>query len=170
MASKASSGHSKPSSRSAIWIASGHMIAVAQRLAIVDGIADVQARVLDGAGCRLEQRQRAARVRQGEDELPALVEETAVERPVAVERGLAPLVLVEHERHLGAVGEVARGEREGRLHEAQERLPQLPVEDAGGRNEDAAHADAVRARRARSCRAAPAERSRWRLASPAQRP
>ena len=143
----------------------------AQRLAVVDRVADVQARVLHRAGRRLEQRQRAARVGQREDERAALVEEGAVERPVAVERRLAALVRVEHERHLAAVGEVARGQREGGLHEAQERLPQLPVEHAGGRDEDAVHADAVRARGARSCRtAAGAARSRCRLARPAHSP
>ena len=125
-----------------------------QRLAVVDRVADVQPGVLDRTGRRLEQRQRAARVGQRQDERAALVEEGAVERPVAVESRLAPLVRVEHERHLAAVGEVARGQGEGGLHEAQERLPQLPVEHAGGRDEDAVHADAVRARGARSCRTA----------------
>ena len=143
----------------------------AQGFAVVDLVADVQARVLDRARRRLEQRQRAARVGQREDERAALVEEGAVERPVAVERRLAALVRVEHERHLAAVREVARGQGEGGLHEAQERLPQLPVEHAGGRDEDAVHADAVRARGARSCRtAAGAERSRCRLARPAHSP
>ena len=142
----------------------------AQRLAVVDAVADVQARVLDGARRGLEQRERAARIGQGEDERAALVQERAVERPVAVERGLAALVRVEHERHLAPVREIARGQGEGGLHEAQERLSQLPVEHSGGRDEDAVHADAVRARPARSCRPAPAERSRCRLASPAHSP
>ena len=143
----------------------------AQGFAIVDLVADVQAGVLDRPACRLEQRQGAARVGERQDERAALVEEGAVERPVAVESRLAALVRVEHEGHLAAVGEVAGGQGEGGLHEAQERFPQLPVEHAGGRDEDAVHADAVRARGARSCRtAAGAERSRCRLASPAHSP
>ena len=143
----------------------------AQRFAIVDLVADVQPRVLHGARRRLEQRQRAARVRQRQDQRAALVEEGAVERPVAVERRLASLVRVEHERHLAAVRDLAGGQGEGGLHEAQERLSQLPVEHACGRDEDAGHADAVRARGSRSCRAAAgAERSRCRLARPAHSP
>ncbi len=125
----------------------------AQRLAIVDPLAHVQAGILDRSRRRLQQRERPARVGQREDQRAALVEEGAVERPVAVERGLAALVRIQHEGHLAPVRELARGEREGGLDEAEERFSQLPVEHAGGRDEDAVHADAVRARGARSCRA-----------------